>query len=153
MPASRGPVGPVDGFVLAVVRGRLARPDLADLLPSGDDGKAKALTVEVDRLRARLVTIEADYDSGLIDGKRYKIAAAKVQTELRQATAAQVRAQGATVGTSMLTAADPVTAFDGASLMVRRAVLDALCEVRLLPGRRGHKLFDPDTVRIDWRPS
>ena len=42
-------------------------------------------------------------------------------------------------------------AFDAASLMVRRRVIDALLDVRLKPGKRGCKTFDPDSVILTWK--
>ena len=45
----------------------------------------------------------------------------------------------------------PVEAFDTASLMIRRRVIDALLDVRLKPGKRGSKTFDPDSVILTWK--
>ena len=42
-------------------------------------------------------------------------------------------------------------AFDTASLMIRRRVIDALLDVRLKPGKRGSKTFDPDSVILTWK--
>jgi hypothetical protein len=53
---------------------------------------------------------------------------------------------------SVMNAADPVEAFDGASLAVRRAVVEAVMNVILIKRRNhggGH--FDPETVRIEWK--
>ena len=35
--------------------------------------------------------------------------------------------------------------------MVRRRVIDALLDVRLKPGKRGSKTFDPDSVILTWK--
>jgi len=51
----------------------------------------------------------------------------------------------------MVHSADPVAAFDAAPLMLQRAVVDALCTVRLQPATRGRKMFDPETVIITPR--
>lgn len=42
-------------------------------------------------------------------------------------------------------------AFDAASLDVQRATVDMLMRVTLLPGKRGRKGFDPDSVMVEWR--
>lgn len=138
--------GPVDRFVIEMIRDRLARPDLALLLPAEESGEAKRIGDEIGRLRARLARIEADYDAELIDGRRYKVSTEKVRVELTSALAAQGRLSGASGAASVLGAADPVAAFDAAPLMIRRAVLETLCVVRLSSAPRGSHTFDPMSV-------
>lgn len=140
----------IDELVLAVLRARLAQPDLADVLHRADSPQAQKATADVKRLRARLARIEADYDAELIDGRRYKVATEKTRAELTKAEIAQVRALAGSGVASTLSAPDPVAAFDAAPLGARRAVLDVFMTVRLDQAERGHK-FNPETVRIDWR--
>lgn len=141
----------VDALVLALVRARLARPDLADLLGAvPDDEHVRQVNEDVKRLRGRLVSIEADYDGGLIDGRRYAVATEKVRAELTAAEWARARASGAGLG-AVLSSGDPVAAFDAAPLGVRRSVIDALAVVRLLPAPRGRRELNPETVHIEWR--
>jgi hypothetical protein len=140
--------GPVDAYVLAVLRGRLARPDLADLLHVEDTDRARELAAEVDRLRARLTRIENDYDADVIDGRRYATAHAKVTAELGQALTEQARTNGHGAISGIVADPDPVAAFDAAPLMIQRAVLDVLVQVRLHPAPRGRRTFDPATVEI-----
>lgn len=143
---------PIDAYVLAVVRGRLALPDLAGLLVQEADKDALAgLNRQQADLRHRLTSIEADYDAGLIDGRRYATAVAKVtaqQDAIQRRAAALVTAEGPT---SVLGAADPVAAFDAAPLAIRQRVIDTLASVTLHPGRHGSRSFDPATVTIAWR--
>lgn len=140
-------IAPVDRFVLAVLRERLARPDLADVLTAPEDGKARELTAEITRLRARLKKIEADYDAGLIDGRRYKIATEKVTSQLDAARNAQARqAAGSGVAGTVL-APDPVAAFGAAPLGIKRAVLAFFLTVRLHPAPRGCH-FSEDSCEI-----
>jgi site-specific DNA recombinase len=138
----------IDTFVRGVIRARLARPDVADLLAVPDSDAAKALTVQIKGLRARLATIEADYDADLIDGRRYAVATEKVQAELTRAETTRARTAGGEGLASVLTAQDPVAAFDSAPLGAQRAILAALATVTLLPAPRGRK-FDPETVRVE----
>lgn len=140
----------IDVFVRGVVRARLARPDVADLLAVPDTAAAKALSVRITCLRARLGKIEADYDADLIDGRRYSVATEKVQAELKSAETTRAQLVGGEGLGSVLTAPDPVAAFDSAPLGVQRAALAALAAVTLLPSLRGHK-FNPESVRIEWR--
>jgi site-specific DNA recombinase len=138
----------IDVYVLAHIRARLARADVADLLTVPDTDVAKALTAQIGGLRARLATIEADYDADLIDGRRYAVATEKVQAELTRAETTRARTAGGEGLASVLTAQDPVLAFTGAPLGIQRAVLAALAKVTLLPAPRGRK-FDPETVRVE----
>lgn len=140
----------IDAFVTEVIRRRLARPDLADLLAKpADEAEVKVLSAEIERLRLRLVKIEADYDDELIDGRRFRVATEKVNSAMAEAT--RKRAALAAPDSPILTAADPVAAFDAASLDMRRATIDALARIELLPGQRGRKGFDPDSVVVEWR--
>ncbi|KWX25635.1 recombinase [Mycolicibacterium wolinskyi] len=146
-PLARG----VDEFVTALVTERLSRPDAAKLLaaPTVDTAPLRA---EQDRLRARLDTIDAEYDDGIIDGLRWRTAKEKVNAQLSEVDR-KIRAStpgGGALG-DMLAAPDPAEAFLAGSLMARRSVIDALCEVRLRRGTRGSKTFDPNTVRVEWR--
>lgn len=137
----------VDKHVVKVIRARLGRPDLLDLLIPVTGGRQKELNAEVARLRRRLVMVGNDYDAGIIDGQRYKIATEKLRAELDGAEAQVVRLVASGAAATLL-AGDPVASFDGAPLMMRRNVIDALCRIELLPAPRGRKVFDPESVRI-----
>jgi site-specific DNA recombinase len=138
----------VDAYVVAVVRERLSRPDLADLLPTEQDDATKARRAEVADLRARLAQTERDYDDDLIDARRYAVKMEKLRASLATAEAAVSRSTGARAGLSVLAAADPVAAFEAAPLMLQRGVIDLLYRVELLPGTRYSRTFDPATVTI-----
>ena len=136
----------IDDFVVKLVRARLARPDLADLLPQVDNEEVKRLAGEIGRLEGRIRRIEADYDAELIDGRRYKGATEKASAELAAARAARARLTAPGAASGVLAADDPVAAFDAAPLMIRRSVIEALVTVRLGPAPRGRKAFDPWTL-------
>ena len=142
---------PVDNFVRAVIRARLARPDLAELLAREEDPETRKLAGEVNRLRGRLVQFEDDYDTGRIDGRRFAIATEKARAALATAEAALARGSASRGAAVMLRSADPVATFDAAPLMLQRAAVDALVTVRLQPTPRGRNIFDPETVKIDWK--
>jgi len=142
---------PVDETVLDFVREVLGIPDVAALVAPSRSQEGKALDGEAKQLRARLSVIDADYDDGVIDGQRHRVASEKVAVRLREVEARRAdlladRALGSVLGTP-----SPVATFDAASLDVKRAVIDALVIVRLLPVPRGRRGFDPETVAIDFR--
>jgi len=142
--------GPVDAYVTAVIAARLALPDVQDIL-TPVTAAAAPLADEVARVRARLTRNDADYDAGFIDGRRYKAARDKGEADLRRAQSALAAVQASSEAAPVLTAPDAAEAFLGASLAVRRAVVDLLATVTIGRGARGSKTFDPETVRIEWR--
>lgn len=142
---------PIDDLVLAVARARLARPDVLRAFTTRDDAAAAELNAAADALRARLETIEADYDAGLIDGRRYKTANDRVQAEIKAVQAKRAQLLGNSTVASVLTTGEPVAMFDAASLDTKRAVLDALMTVTIQPRRTRSHSFDPESVVIEWR--
>lgn len=137
-----------DAIVLGATRGRLAQFGTLDLSGTSNDPRLDALAVE---LRGRLATIEADYDAGLIDGRRYAAANDKVQAELSAVDTQRRSTTGKAAAATVLSASDPVVAFESASLAIRRAVIAELMTVTILKrATTGGGQFDPETVRIDW---
>lgn len=146
-PLARG----VDEFVTAVIAERLSRPDARRRLapPTVDTAP---MYVEQEALHARRKNYFTDYKAGILTGAEYKEAKNDIDSQLDQL---EVRIKAAAPGSSalgdVLNSPDPAEAFMAASLMGRRSVIDALCEVRLQRGTRGSKTFDPNTVRVEWR--
>jgi site-specific DNA recombinase len=142
---------PIDRYVLDVIRARLSRPDVADLVAPMESDQAKQATIEVQNLRARLTRIEDDYDRGDIDGARYKVSTQKVQAQLATAQGVHARLSTGRSAAAVLLAPDPVAAFDAAPLMIQRSALDELCTVSLLQAPRGRKAFDTESVVVEWK--
>lgn len=138
----------VDDIVLVAVAERLSQIDAVPprgAARSGHDERA----VE---LRRRLAAIEADYDEGLIDGRRFAVASEKVQAELAEVERMRRAEAGDAALSTVLGAADPFAAFMAAPLGVRRSVVDALLSVTLLKrATHGAGKFDPESVRIVWK--
>ncbi|MBO0983923.1 recombinase family protein [Rathayibacter sp. SD072] len=142
---------PIDALVLDTIAARLREPDARALFASTDDDAARAADVEVTALRARLASIEDDYDSGVIDGRRFATATAKVSAQLQDAERrrSSLMADASLVG--VMGSADPAAAFLSAPLAIQRAVVAALVMVRLLPVPQGRRGFDPASVLVLWR--
>lgn len=137
----------VDRIVLGVVAGRLA--EIGDIpLNTGADPELDKLAAD---LRGRLTAIEADYDAGFIDGRRFAVATEKVQAELEEVERQRRGRVGSAALASVLNVKDPVEAFNNAPLGVRRTVVEALLSVRLMAREKGHPsgVFDPETVKIE----
>lgn len=140
----------IDDLVLGAVAARLARPDLAGLLARATGDASTAIDAEARELR-RLEAIEADYDDGHIDGRRFAVASEKVQAELRRLELQRAkRLAGGAVG-ALLSTDDPAGAFASAPLAPQRAVIDALVEVTLLAAPQGSRVFDPASVLLRWK--
>ena len=76
-----------------------------------------------------------------------RIASEKLNAELAAAET-QLSRLTSPVTAALVLAEDPVAAFDSASLMMQRAVITALCSVKLHPAPRGSRTFRPETVEV-----
>lgn len=143
---------PVDDYVLRVIRGRLALPDLRELLAKpADESALRKLADERTQVRHSLTATEADYDNDVIDGRRFKAKTEKLLARLEAIRLEEAKLVSATGPDSVLAAEDPVAAFDTAPLAIRQQVIDALATITLARGQRGSKTFVPESVAIAWR--
>lgn len=148
----------VDQFVLDVIAARLDRPDFTALL-APDQEDVQPWVAQAEKLRARLGVIDTEYDTGIIDGRRWRSATERVHTELAQIDKQLAARRGTAALGEIITAPNPADAFRQATLMSQRAVIDALCTVKLHRGQRGrmkrdedgNTIIDPATVDITWR--
>ena len=148
----------VDDMVTRLVIGRLSRPDAAGLLVPDhaaelaglhrDAAAIRELMAERDRLHRRRVITTAM----LVDGMR-ELQAELDAVDVRIAAAGRVDVLAPLVG-------DPAGTWAGLGLDQRRAVVDALMSVTILPAvrkgrpagwRPGQPYFDPGTIRVEWR--
>lgn len=142
---------PIDQLVTAVIRGRLALPDVALASDPKAGREALRATAELRRLRARLRQTERDYDNDVINGRRYKEKTDKIEADIAAAEARRSQAMAGSEVSSLLSAPDPVKAFDDAPVGVQQSAVRFFCRVELLHVQRGKRGFDPETVRITPR--
>ena len=143
--------GQVDAFVVEVIRRRLALPDLENLLPSTDEPRLREIKDEINEHRAKIRRAQRDYDDELIEGFDLKRVRDRENTAVDTLEVERLRLSLGHSAHGVVSAKDPVTAFDTGDLASRRSTIDALCQVRLHPHPRGVKAFNPDTVAITWR--
>lgn len=141
----------IDAYVTATIRLRLARSDLADLLPSRNAPRLHEIKAQVGRHRARIARAQRDYDAEAIEGRDLKRVRDHEEAAITVLEAERVRLAASASAGSVLASQDPVAAFGAADLGAQRGVIEALCEVRLHSHPRGVKAFNPNTVAIDWR--
>ena len=146
--------GEIDGVkVQGLVVERLERADARDLLapsaaPQVDDLKAKAAAI-----RERQENLAIGLEEGLLTLDSVRKSSARLKAELEQIEA-QVQAETkADVLAPLVHAPDVEAAWAACDLKRRRAVIEALMTITLLPPKRGRHAFDPDSVKVDWKSS
>ncbi len=147
----------VDQAMAKLMIARLAREDIADLLPAPEprpDVDVKALRAEARKLHgkrddlARLLSEEVLTEAGVRqERKRIDARLAEISTDLADATQIDLLPELRVPG------ADPARVWKELSLPRQREIIRLLCEVTLFPGRR-QQPFNPELqMRIDWRGS
>lgn len=140
----------IDAYVTAAIRARLARPDLADLLPNRNEPRLHEIKAAIGAHRAKIARAQRDYDAEVIEGRDLKRVRDYEEAAITVLEAERVRLAASATAGAVLGAQDPVAAFGAADLGAQRGVIEALCEIRLHGHPRGVKAFNPDTVAIDW---
>jgi site-specific DNA recombinase len=138
--------------VSAVVIERLSRPDARDLLHDQNRPDVEALRTEANALQARLdelaeLHVDGDITKAQLRAgtERARVRLAAVETEL--ISAGRVNVLG-----PLLDSNEEVGAvWAHLDTDRRRAVVDTLMVVRVLPPGRGTRTFRPETVEIAWR--
>jgi site-specific DNA recombinase len=144
----------VDDFVGAVVVERLSRPDAVDLLRPEPVDVDEMAAGDARELRQRLDDAAEDYAAGLIDREQLRRITAQLQPRLASAEDARRRRRGPASPdlAGLLQGGEIPGRWDALPLLGKRAVLDELCRVVLLPTRKG-AAFDPQSVEIVWKTS
>jgi DNA invertase Pin-like site-specific DNA recombinase len=139
-----------DELVVDIVTRRLGRPDAAKVFakPTVD---TKALNAEASTYRALIAAANAEYDEGIIDGRRLQGRIDKLQPKLDAVEAKLLGANTSRKLDGLLGNPKAAEAFAALSLDRRRAVIDAVCVVAIEPNERPGGVFDPQRIRIDWR--
>jgi DNA invertase Pin-like site-specific DNA recombinase len=137
----------VDELVQAVVAERI-RTAAAEIGTRMNTSTAPDWTDELKKLRDRRAATEADYDNDLIDGRRFKAKMERIAAEMEQLQARTARASNNAALAEVMASDDPPQAFLDASLMIRRAVVDALVVVQVHRAPRGRKEFDQSSVEV-----
>ena len=139
----------VDALVEGIVVGRLQMPDAALLFSQGDPAALQEARDTIEALDARLANAADMFALGDIDAAQLTRITERLRADRVRAAAALDAALPPAVPAELI---GPNTrqVWDVLSMDVKRAVLDALVTVTILPSGSG-KAFDPDTVRISWK--
>lgn len=149
----------LDAYIERIIVERLSRPDAADLFEaSGRD--IGALHIEANGLRARLDEAAQMFAAGDIAAAQLLTITKTLRGQLEQvderiATGERSNALAMVAGRDAAVRwAEPHV-----SIEIKRAVLDTIMTVTVLPARagrpaglkRGEPHFDPATIRIEWK--
>jgi site-specific DNA recombinase len=141
----------IDDYVCDIIEARLQKPKVLGTFHVANNSELEEIESETNELLTRLEVYESDYDDGIIDGNRYKIASDKVKEKLAKLESERAKIVGGFALESVLEKGNPSESFKSASLSVRRAVVDRLLSVTVLPGAKGVKAFEPDSVIVKWK--
>jgi DNA invertase Pin-like site-specific DNA recombinase len=145
-----------DRFVTQVILERLGRPDARELLTPDQRTDTAELHLRDSALAERLVELGRLYGDGTIDAPQLQAATASIRTQRERITAELAAASRGSVLAGVADAADPAKVWAGLDLSRRRAIVDTLATVTILPGRKGRRpgwqvgesYFDPATVQV-----
>jgi site-specific DNA recombinase len=153
------PAQAVDAFVEAVMVERLSRPDARDLLVAQRRIDTTGLHLRDAALRERLAELGRLAGAGAIDRIQLVEATAVIRQQREQITEQLAAAGRGSVLAGVVDAPDPAKAWAGLDLSRRRAIIQTLVTVTILPARRGRPpgwqagagqgYFDPTTVQVD----
>jgi len=143
---------PLDDLVTRIVITRLARPDAAGLFTRPDDDTARQAREQAEATRARLDLAADSYAAGDIDARQL----ARITTRLRpELDRHEQAARDASSAPDLLDLAAPDIAerWEGLPLGRKRAVIDLLLDIQVMPtsSKGGTPTFDPASVRIHWK--
>ncbi|MFF7021946.1 recombinase family protein [Streptomyces klenkii] len=156
--------GPLDEYVERVAIDRLQRSDAVELLlpPPPKEGMREDLAAAANALRAKLEGLAADYVDDLITRQQMLDGTALTRKRLEKIEAEMAALAKGSVLAALPLGTDEIEKQWGTyHLDKRRAIVDALMTVRILPARRGRPpgykpgvsttYFDPRAVAIEWK--
>lgn len=141
-------------LVYDIVGGRLAKPDAADLLKAEihDEAEAEALRTEAQALYGQIEEAEAEYDDGVIDGRRLAARKERVAEKLAVIERKQQDAERLRVLADIpLGEPEAVEAVKQLSPDRFRAVVNLLVTITVAPVGKGGHVFNPDRLSVEWR--
>ena len=141
---------PVDALVEEVVLRRLESPDAASVFTRGDEDTVRQSRANLAAIDARLAVAADQFAEGVLTGDQLRRITEKLRAD-RERTEAVLSASLPPVLPRNAVGPDARAVWAGLSLDARRATVDALLTVTILPSGPGQRGLNPETVRIDWR--
>lgn len=141
----------VDDLVGRVIIGRLGQPDVLGVLAVGDPVEMERARIEVAALEARLDLAADEYADGALTGAQLRRITERLRPKIDTARA-QISANMAAPWVAQSAGPDAELRWLAASLDTRRALIEMLCTVKIMPVGSGRG-FDPSAIAIEWKGS
>lgn len=140
----------VDAVVTDVVCERLSQPDAAAVLarPTTDTAAERD---RVNVLRARLDSLAVDFADGDLTASQLRTATERIKAQLAEAESKLLDSNTSRVLDGVIGEPDAAERFAKLPLDRKRAVIDALCTVTILPTTEPGGRFDPTLIAVEWR--
>ncbi|GAA2092554.1 recombinase family protein [Actinomadura alba] len=151
----------LDDFVEEAIITRLSEPDAAaTFAPPAARDDAAELHVRAATLRTRITEAGDMWEEGELTRAEYVERKGRLQGKLDRINEQIAASVQTSVFDGLLGVEDVAAAWDALSLSRKRAVLDALVTVTILPAPRGRPkgwepgkpYFNPGAVRLEWKP-
>lgn len=143
---------PIDELVETVTVSRLSQPDAVMLKRVGEREDAlDEIRQQVAALRARLDQLALDFADGELTSSQLRAATARLRQQIEAGERRLASESREDVLRPLVDAGDVRAAWRALDTDRKRAVIDALMEVRILPTGRGTRTFRPESVEIHWR--
>jgi site-specific DNA recombinase len=147
---------PLDAHVSAVLCARLSRSDVADLLPLRQHAESidtSRLATQANALRERIREAQDLWETGVLSAADLKVRHARLAEQLADVQARLRSAAGHSPVADLAGRPDAAEVWAGLDLGRRRAILETLAIVWVLPLQKppGRAPFDPTSVWVEWR--
>ncbi len=143
---------PVDDLVERYAVERLSRPDALALITPTASVDLSGLVAEANVLRVRMANLGDVMETGDMGPAEYRTRKTRLAAELAEVESKMTANAGSSPLAGIAGRPDADAIWKSYDLGRRRAVLDALMTVTILPvGKTGRKGFDENTVRIEPR--
>lgn len=142
--------GPVEAYVEAVMVARLSQPDAKELMVAKPATDGRDLALEAVGLRARLDSLAVEFADGDLTASQLRIATERMRSRLVEVEAEMADAGRLDVLGDLVGALDVQAAWDALSIEKKRAVIAVLATIVIYAPGRGRRNFDPATVGVEW---
>lgn len=140
----------VDDVVTAAVVGRLAAGDVQRRLADAQGADVAGLVAERDQIRARKAALSSALADTTVDLSQVIEANAALDSRLTHLNEELARHDSSGVLDMVGSIVDPAVWWSEANIEQKRAVVDALMTVTIMPTTAGTR-FNPDDIAIEWK--
>jgi site-specific DNA recombinase len=146
----------IENYVIERVLARLATSSFREtLLANVPEASTAEAVREAEIVRGRLTELAEDYASGDMSRLEYQAARAAGRAKLDKLDTTIAAVAGTHPALEFIRSSEaPEVVWERLSLDEKRALVDRLARVRVLPGKPGQPLgkrFDPESVEVIWR--